>query len=208
MNALKQPIVFLIAVVLAASCKPTSDVVGNGLVQKRKYRKGYHIHAGGRSSPVVSATTQESCFFYERQLLPQRDGVEPSFISSTYTCRVDCGMNEACDAPIDHEAATQKVVTRFNNAHVIHEHPGIERHSPTGYEFQPEEQDLARAEPEEERDQLDLLVHLIVSVVLPPIAIYLLYGIGSEFWIGIFLTLLLWLPGVIYASVHVFRQKG
>jgi len=35
--------VFIIAVFLFGSCKPSADVASNGWFQKRKYRKGFHF---------------------------------------------------------------------------------------------------------------------------------------------------------------------
>jgi uncharacterized membrane protein YqaE (UPF0057 family) len=44
----------------------------------------------------------------------------------------------------------------------------------------------------------------ILAILLPPLAIYLKEGeINAKFWIGLLLTLLIWLPGVIYALLVV-----
>ena len=43
------------------------------------------------------------------------------------------------------------------------------------------------------------LVALIVSILLPPLAVYLKKGAGSDLVINIVLCLLMWLPGVLHA---------
>jgi uncharacterized membrane protein YqaE (UPF0057 family) len=44
----------------------------------------------------------------------------------------------------------------------------------------------------------------ILAVLLPPLAVYLHQGeINNKFWISLLLTLLFWLPGVIYALVVI-----
>jgi len=43
------------------------------------------------------------------------------------------------------------------------------------------------------------LLTIILSILLPPLAVFLKYGIGSEFLISLVLTIIGWLPGVIYA---------
>jgi len=43
------------------------------------------------------------------------------------------------------------------------------------------------------------LLTIILSILLPPLAVFLKYGIGSEFFISLVLTIIGWLPGVIYA---------
>ena len=43
------------------------------------------------------------------------------------------------------------------------------------------------------------LLTIILSILLPPLAVFLKYGVGSELLISIVLTIIGWLPGVIYA---------
>ncbi|WP_250419056.1 MULTISPECIES: YqaE/Pmp3 family membrane protein [Pontibacter] len=47
------------------------------------------------------------------------------------------------------------------------------------------------------------IVEVILAVLLPPLAVFLHDGIGTSFWISIILTLLFWIPGVIYALLVV-----
>jgi uncharacterized membrane protein YqaE (UPF0057 family) len=45
----------------------------------------------------------------------------------------------------------------------------------------------------------------ILAILLPPLAVYLHENaINSKFWISILLTLLFWIPGVIYALFVIF----
>lgn len=46
---------------------------------------------------------------------------------------------------------------------------------------------------------LGAIIRLIFSFVLPPVAVALKRGIGLSFVFSIILTLLAWVPGVIYA---------
>ncbi|WP_242918844.1 YqaE/Pmp3 family membrane protein [Pontibacter liquoris] len=47
------------------------------------------------------------------------------------------------------------------------------------------------------------IVEIILAVLLPPLAVFLHDGIGTSFWISIILTLLFYLPGIIYALLVV-----
>lgn len=48
---------------------------------------------------------------------------------------------------------------------------------------------------------------IIIAILLPPLAIYLLEGeIRKCFWISIVLTLLFWIPGVLYAIVIINKD--
>ncbi len=46
---------------------------------------------------------------------------------------------------------------------------------------------------------------VIAAILLPPLGIFLARGLGPEFWIGVVLTLLGWVPGLIFALVVLFR---
>lgn len=48
------------------------------------------------------------------------------------------------------------------------------------------------------------LLLVILAILLPPLAVYLHQGeINNKFWISLLLTLLFWLPGVIYALIVI-----
>jgi uncharacterized membrane protein YqaE (UPF0057 family) len=48
------------------------------------------------------------------------------------------------------------------------------------------------------------LLLVILAILLPPLAVYLHQGeINTKFWISLILTLLFWLPGVIYALIVI-----
>lgn len=56
-----------------------------------------------------------------------------------------------------------------------------------------------------EDDQKILLI--VLAILLPPLAVYLHEDeINSKFWIALLLTLLFWLPGIIYALIVVLKE--
>ena len=50
-------------------------------------------------------------------------------------------------------------------------------------------------------------VRLILAVLLPPLAVFLAEGASQRFWIDCVLTLLGWLPGVLFA-VYVLMKPA
>lgn len=54
------------------------------------------------------------------------------------------------------------------------------------------------------KSRVDQIVLIILAVLLPPLAVYLHQGeINGKFWISVLLTILFFLPGVIYALLVV-----
>lgn len=43
------------------------------------------------------------------------------------------------------------------------------------------------------------LIRIILSVIIPPLGVFLQVGLGKHFWINILLTLLGYIPGLIHA---------
>jgi uncharacterized membrane protein YqaE (UPF0057 family) len=51
------------------------------------------------------------------------------------------------------------------------------------------------------------LLLVIIAILLPPLAVALFEGeINSKFWIDLLLTLLFYLPGLIYALVVILAK--
>ena len=50
------------------------------------------------------------------------------------------------------------------------------------------------------------ILRLILSILLPPLGVFLQVGIGAHFWINILLTLLGYIPGIIHAVWIIARR--
>lgn len=57
-----------------------------------------------------------------------------------------------------------------------------------------------KKEPASPLSESDILL-IILCIILPPLAVYLMDGIGTSFWLDLILTLIFWLPGVIFAFI-------
>lgn len=50
------------------------------------------------------------------------------------------------------------------------------------------------------------VIRILVSILLPPLGVFLQVGIGLQFWINIVLTLLGYVPGVLHAVWIIARR--
>lgn len=50
-----------------------------------------------------------------------------------------------------------------------------------------------------------LAFEIIAAILLPPLAVFLRQGIGPAFWIAVVITILFWVPGIVFALVVVLR---
>jgi uncharacterized membrane protein YqaE (UPF0057 family) len=51
------------------------------------------------------------------------------------------------------------------------------------------------------------LLRIILSILLPPLGVFLQVGIGFHFWLNLLLTLLGYIPGLVHA-VWVIARVG
>ena len=50
------------------------------------------------------------------------------------------------------------------------------------------------------------LVRVLLSVLLPPLGVFLQEGIGMQFWLNVLLTLLGYVPGLVHAVWIIARR--
>ena len=51
------------------------------------------------------------------------------------------------------------------------------------------------------------LIRIILSVLIPPLGVFLKVGFGKHFWLNIILTLLGYIPGLVHAIWIIARTE-
>mgnify|MGYP001797508732 CR=1 FL=1 len=50
------------------------------------------------------------------------------------------------------------------------------------------------------------IIRIILSVILPPLGVFLQVGIGIQFWVNILLTIFGYIPGIVHAIWIIARR--
>ena len=50
------------------------------------------------------------------------------------------------------------------------------------------------------------LLRVLLSILLPPLGVFLEEGVGTQFWINLLLTLMGYIPGLVHAIWIVARR--
>lgn len=50
------------------------------------------------------------------------------------------------------------------------------------------------------------LIRIILSVIIPPLGVFLQVGLGGQFWLNVLLTLLGYIPGLIHA-IYIIAKR-
>jgi uncharacterized membrane protein YqaE (UPF0057 family) len=67
---------------------------------------------------------------------------------------------------------------------------------------------VIKKQKEERRGDVSFLLLVILAILLPPVAVFILRDVGIELLISILLWILVILPGIIYALYIVFKDRG
>ncbi len=51
------------------------------------------------------------------------------------------------------------------------------------------------------------LIRIILSILVPPLGVFLQVGLGKHFWLNIVLTLLGYIPGLVHA-IWIIARSG
>lgn len=51
------------------------------------------------------------------------------------------------------------------------------------------------------------LLRLLLTILLPPLGVFLTVGIGGHFWLNILLTLLGYIPGIVHGVWVIARRS-
>jgi len=65
---------------------------------------------------------------------------------------------------------------------------------------------IAEKQQQNNSQRVETILLVILAVLLPPLAVFLVKGISTEFWISVLLTILFYLPGIIYALFIVLTS--
>lgn len=52
------------------------------------------------------------------------------------------------------------------------------------------------------------VLRLILSIILPPVGVFLQVGLTAQFWINVLLTLLGYIPGIIHAVYIILSRNS
>lgn len=205
------PIVAIAALAaIVTSCSTSNDVVG-GVFQKRKYNKGFYWNRSGGT-----ASSEENNLAQQKKEETIRTANEETVAALD---KKELSSNETAFQPASYShqsntAATEKAPsTETTNA--VKE----DRKAPAQPQKAPEQmkketvlkknksvKDVLRKkqyiDSNNSMDDMQILA-IIFAILIPPVGVAIYEGITVRFWISLILTLLFFLPGMIYALLVV-----
>jgi uncharacterized membrane protein YqaE (UPF0057 family) len=203
----KQQLALAAALLVATSTLLSSCSSNSGLaIEKRKYRGGYHVTWNGGQSTPKTEKTEIAVTSTPEVITPAATlTAAPVQISAEIT-PVLAERTTAYPAPVITE--TQETSVSISSYSAPKLATGISAEM-TKSELKQFRKEIKKSMKQETRSfagdsGLPEWALAILCIILPPLAVGLELGVGTDFWINILLTLLFWIPGVIHAFVVIF----
>ncbi len=179
---------------ILASCKTNTDLNSSSWIQKRRYTKGFHVdlkknHKHEREGKT-SVYQMEPANSLEGEMIASKE-IQP-----------ELAVGDRASFAIP-ESTKQKKAKKVSQT----VSPGMVTNNSF---YDPSDQFVAPlpfspAPPAAPNSDLNFWLILILTILIPPLGIGLVFGIEKEFWISLVLTLLFYFPGLIYSLIILLQ---
>jgi uncharacterized membrane protein YqaE (UPF0057 family) len=182
--------VIFLAALFFASCSNLK----NFSIEKRHYGKGYYVNANGKRDVKAESNAKEVAALNETQ---NAVAVQEEIAAvKTPVAKVEI-------APVAEKPVAKTAVAPKQN-HVT-TRPAVADQKTTTSEEQKAIRSITKNKTQPSAsDDVSAILLVLLCILLPPLAVYLVDGIGTSFWIDLILCLLFFLPGIIYAFIVCF----
>ena len=190
---------------ILGSCGSSNNVVSNGLIQKRKYKKGFFFKSNKDLRVVRENAKEKNSIVVNGENIEIYDGLSAD-ISPSQDLNTSLALGKEIQATKDliplgmGEVSIQTKLKETNSPQFI-SNTKTKNEVRTSSREKIQQRRKIDSNSTSADDRLILLV--ILAILIPPLAVFLARGIGTEFWISLILTLLFYFPGMIYSLLVV-----
>ena len=190
---------------ILGSCRSSNNVVSNGLIQKRKYKKGFFFKSNTDLRVVRENAKEKNSVVVNGENIEIYDGLSANISPSQ-------DLNTSLALGKERQATKDLIPLRIEDVSI--QRNSKETNSPQFISNTKTKNEVRTSSREkiEQRRKIDsnstsaddrLILLVILAILIPPLAVFLARGIGTEFWISLILTLLFYFPGMIYSLLVV-----
>ncbi len=198
-------LIFLISCL--ASCQSNSDLSSSSIIKKRKYTKGFHVDLKSKSkNPIerVAAFEIEPPESPKEQKPVSRVGTQP-----VLTASIEENIKiKDVKTQQESQSFSENKYRDYNRSDISQRAAKAANSNLRNFSWWNNERSNvltspASPSPATAATGVALIFLIILTIILPPVGVAVVYGIGREFWISLLLTILLYVPGLIYSLIKV-----
>jgi len=193
--------VLLALIIVLGSCSKNNQTA----FHKRKYQPFFVKTKGAKVDKPKELEMAASDVFVEVE-------TKQNQVRSEVTSQVDETVSNSQE-PISSNSESKSKASKVRLTEKVLVNHFVKKNLQTSEVTQQQKAELDRllnefsSESSEEED-IRLILLLILCVLLPPLAVFILYGFSGEFWLSVLLTIFFWLPGIIFAAYLVIKDAG
>ncbi len=197
------------------SCQSSSDLTSSSILKKRRYNKGYQWNI---KTPAANKTAESYASNDDARPNPTEsiavespDVKAPTVEASPITASVEPISTEIAEPKANSETDVWTRSVEANPAYTKSPKTNNDRVDTEASRTAPRAVNhtnygnAVMGTPVATPSDGSMLLYIILAILIPPLAVGLLYGIGTEFWISLILTLLFIIPGIVYALIMVLQ---
>jgi uncharacterized membrane protein YqaE (UPF0057 family) len=181
------------AALLLTSCGQMSSLS----ISKRHYNSGYYVDFGGKKqaeSKTVAANNANQ--------VNQNIASAPATAITSSAVNADVQMqtvSNSATTTVSKKAKKQMVsdiaIAKTNKIGTANVETTVSQAAPENVD--------SISQTTDNHSGIDTLLLVIITILLPPLGVALAVGIGGPFWLDLILTLLFYIPGLIYGLIVV-----
>ncbi len=182
----------LFSVIFFAALFMSSCAHRNITIEKRHYGNGYYVHTTGKIHHDKTVKSETAIAIQENQTTEEKAEI------------VSNKKEEAAPVVAISSASSEKKTAKTKHAttkEAIAEPIRVIEKNSTETAATKSVQQVSKTKSVPAADDVDLVLIIILCFLLPPLAVYLSEGLTTNFWIDLILTLLLFIPGIIFALI-------
>lgn len=206
-NSLALLVVFAAASILS-SCSSEKGLA----IEKRKYRNGYSISWNGGKQETQQLAETENEKIVRSGNLDEMQALEATLTNENGNISPELFASASSASPVVFNETAVLKNTTTKSGETVKEDAGssskVDASTATKKYTRAEIKQAKKFFRQKASGQTDmpLWAYVLISILLPPLAVGLYEGIHGPFWLSILLTLCFWIPGVIYAIWRVSNK--
>ena len=202
-----------LGIIFLTACSTSNEVSSNRLFQKRKYQKGWHINSSKKIDKSSKGEKHEEIAINSDIVKTKSKVVDSKTLKkdeSTQVTNQSISINSETVVTNTESNGEDKLIKPNKEVKNV-ENAESKSSSNSIVQIQEENNSLESNEAENiisiesssdsssGGSDVGIVLLVILAILLPPLAVFLARGVGTEFWISVLLTIFFWVPGIIYA---------
>lgn len=185
---------------ILGSCGTSNSVVNNGLIQKRKYNKGFFLKSNGQFKTAKADAKEERTFAVSEVNTQENEviraevpvTVAPKTIASLQT-PVELKAQETVQAGVSTPVSKVSKASSVSKVDIAEK---TDSRRDVRKDVREQVKNLRKLESNSSGADGMTILLVILAIIIPPLAVGLFEGITTRFWIDLILALLGW--GLLY----------